>query len=129
MLKLKNEKIISVMNALQNLMGLQLRGTLKFKFAKIYLTFMDSANAVQEELSSLEQGAQGKSEEEVELLYEKSTDLLEEEHEYNLTGEDLLLKEELVELEISAFDLVGLYDIIKTDENDNIKEENDNHKE
>lgn len=122
MLKLKNEKVISVMNALQNLMKLQLRGTLKFKFAKIYLTFMDGANAVQEELQSLEQEAQGKSEEEVDLLYEKSKELLEEEHEYELNDEDLLLKEELVDLEISAFDIVGLSDIIKADKEDENKE-------
>ena len=113
MLKLKNEEIISIMNALQNLMKLQLRGSLKFKFANIYLTFMDGANAVQEELGSLEQEAQGKSEEEVALLYEKSKELLEEEHEYDLDDDDLLLKEELIDLEISAFDIVGLSDIIK----------------
>lgn len=113
------------MNALQNLMKLQLRGNLKFKFANIYLTFMDGANAVQEELGSLEQEAQGKSEEEVALLYEKSKELLEEEHEYDLDDKDLLLKEELIDLEISAFDIVGLSDIIRTDK----EQENDNHKE
>ena len=125
MLKLKNEKVISVMNALQNLMNLQLRGTLKFKFANIYLTFMDGANSVQEELGSLEQEAQGKSEEEVALLYEKSKELLEEENEYDLDDEDLLLKEELLELEISAFDIVGLSDIIKVYK----EQENENNKE
>lgn len=125
MLKLKNEKVISTMNALQNLMNLQLRGNLKFKFANIYLTFMDGANSVQEELGSLEQEAQGKSEEEVALLYEKSKELLDEEHEYNLDDGDLLLKEELIDLEISAFDIVGLSDIIRTDK----EQENDNHKE
>lgn len=125
MLKLKNEKVISVMNALQNLMKLQLRGNLKFKFANIYLTFMDGANAVQEELGSLEQEAQGKSEEEVALLYEKSKELLEEENEYDLDDGDLLLKEELIDLEISAFDIVGLSDIIRTDK----EKENENNKE
>lgn len=121
MLKLKNEEIISVMNALQNLMKLQLRGDLKFKFANIYLTFMDGANAVQEDLRSLEKEAQGKSEEETALLYEKSKELLDEEHEYELDDEDLLLKEELIDLEISAFDIVGLSDIIRIDK------ENENH--
>lgn len=125
MLKLKNEKVISVMNALQNLMKLQLRGNLKFKFANIYLTFMDGANAVQEELGSLEREAQGKSEEEVALLYEKSKELLEEENEYELDNEDLLLKEELIDLEISAFDIVGLSDIIRIDK----EQENENNKE
>ena len=125
MLKLKNEKVISTMNALQNLMNLQLRGDLKFKFANIYLIFMDGANSVQEELHSLEQEAQGKSEEEVALLYEKSKELLDEEHEYDLDDEDLLLKEELTDLEISAFDIVGLSDIIKVYK----EQENDNNKE